>query len=137
MYFKVNRLKIECACQMLICLSTCDYLLDHLFKTFIFGFQNMTEYLCENNNQFNTKIGKKSTNKNHLDCLIENSIILLDSFDFILNIRCLDNYTKISTCTRDELLKFLNSIFIQLTEYYPLLAIKMAKTIQLLNLKIK
>ena len=126
--FKVNKQRIECATQMLICLSSCDYLLDHLLRSVIFGLQNCCSYLCDNHSRIEI---------NNLNILLENTISLLECLDSIANIRNLGNFTKIDSNVKIEMHKFLNTIFIQLTDIYPILAIKMARTIQILNLKTK
>jgi hypothetical protein len=112
---------------MLICLSSCDYLLDHLLSSILFGLQNSCSYLCDN----------LSIEISALNTLLENTMALLECLDSIINIRNLGNFTKIDSNVKIDLHKLLNTIFIQLTEIYPVLAIKMAKTIQILNLKTK
>ena len=115
---------------MLISLSACDYLLEHLFKSILFGLQNSATYLCDNYVAANT-------NDDDENILLQNMISLLECLDSIINIRNLDNFTKISSNIKLDLNKFLNTIFIQLTDIYPILAIKMAKSIQMLNLQQK
>ena len=115
---------------MLICLSSCDYLLDHLLMSIIFGLQNSSIYLCEN-------YAIERTIPENENFLLQNTISLLECFDSIINIRSLGNYTKIDSNVKNDLNKLLNTIFIQLTDIYPILAIKMAKSMQMLNLKTK
>lgn len=113
---------------MLVCLSSCDYLLDHFFKSVIFGLQNSITYLCDN---------YISNTDDNINVLLQNTISLVECLDSVINIRNLGNFTKIDSDVKLDLNKFLNKVFIQLTDIYPILAIKMVKSIQMLNLKTK
>ena len=126
---------------MLTCLSMCDWLLEYILNSILFGLENFIVYLCDfNSNSTTTSTGHDDSvmiNGATEEASIENCLLILDTFDSIIRLRLLDNYTCLNENLKLNLGKTLNLIFIKLTELHPLLAIQMAKIIQLLNIGVK
>jgi hypothetical protein len=65
--------------------------------------------------------------------LIDNCVDLLDCLDRIVQIRLLQYYSNLSPNTIQSLNKLLDFMFINLTDVYPLLAVKLTKLLQILH----
>ncbi len=124
---------------MLTCLSMCDWLLEYILNSILFGLENFIVYLCDFNSTTTITGHDDSVMINSAieEASIENCLLILDTFDSIIRFRLLDNYTCLNENLKQNLGKTLNLIFIKLTELHPLLAIEMAKIIQLLNIGVK
>jgi hypothetical protein len=120
---------------MLIILSTCDYIVDNLLDLVVYGLQNLTQYLCESIHSSLLPANKEHENeiKAKNEYLIDNCVDLLECLDRILQIRHLQYYPKLSSNTISNLNKFLEFVFINLTDVYPLLAVRLTKLLQFLN----
>ncbi len=142
-------MQLQCACELLVCLSTCDYLIENLLNSILYALQTLIKYLCESMNYCqsaaNTNITTTTKNtKEHEtqmmndlkpknEYLIENCVDLLDCVDKILQIRLLKYYTKLNSDLVLNLNKLIDFMFIHLTDVYPLLAVKLTKLLQILN----
>jgi hypothetical protein len=132
MSFKDDPAKLACCNQILIVLSTSDYLLNSVLVSIIENLQIVIDFLCEKASR-----PDPANEKAELENIANNCIELCNCVDSIVKIRLLDNYTPINTQIRAHLTKFLNSVFINLTDTYPLIAIQLSKLIQLLSLSDK
>ena len=125
-FFKISPIiKQVCACQILITFSTSDYLLNPVLHSIIKSLRITISFLCEQIN----------ASEEQIESTASNCIQLANCTEMIIRIRHLDNFNTINSKVKLNLLNCLNTIFINLTEVYPLLAIEMSKLIQLLNLK--
>jgi len=116
---KIHESKIECACNMLINLSMCDYLLDFILDAMIVTLKTVSTYLRE------------SEDKENNEALILNTSFILECLDSIINLRSLSYNTKINAELKKNLNELLNFVFIELSDSYPFLAIRIAKLIEL------
>lgn len=119
-----------CATQMIIIISTSDYLLNPVLFSIIKGLQFMIEYICSRKG---TNLLSEYCQNTEAENIAFNCWHLIDCIEFIINIRSLDNFSVINNHVKERVFNILNTIFINLTEIYPLLAIKMSKLIQLLD----
>lgn len=126
---KFCALKLTCCSQILIILSTSDYLLNSVLNSSINGLQIALDYLCDLNRS------NKNKKEGEIENLSGNCIHLCDCLVSIANIRQLDNYTPISSQIKGNINKILNTIFISLTDSFPLIAIQLSKLIQLLAIQ--
>ena len=108
---------------MLIAISTSDYLLNPVLGSIIVNLQIVTDYLCE-------PVGQKSPLE--IESITSDCVQLCTCAQSILKIRLLDNYNPLTVQIQEQLSKFLNHVFINLTDCYPLIAIEFSKLIQLL-----
>lgn len=76
--------------------------------------------------------GEKTLEPNKIETISNNCVQLCQCIHSIVTIRLLDNYTPLSDQVKIDLNKLLNSIFINLTNSYPFIAIELSKLIQLL-----
>lgn len=145
-----NSEKVACACQMLIIFSTSDYLLNIVLSLTIKSLQISIDYVCE---KLRTSRGginyqqiqngqaqidpRQAEIGEELECTAQNCSRLANCIEFIVQIRNLDNFKGINREVKVNVLQILNSIFIHLTEIYPMLAIQMSKIMQLLKLNEK
>jgi hypothetical protein len=70
-----------------------------------------------------------------IEQIFHNSRCLIDCIESIIKLRLLDNITSLSSQLKQSLSQLLNSIFINLADIFPLMAIHLSKLIQLLSLK--
>jgi hypothetical protein len=116
-----------------------------LLNSIIYAIQSLIKYLCEsiNNCVSNKVVLTKSDLKDNESLieeiklkngyLIENCIDLLDCVDRILQIRLLKYYSHLNSSLIDSLKNLIDFMFINLTDLYPLLAVKLTKLLQILN----
>ncbi len=119
---------MQCATQMIIIVSTSDYLLNPVLYSIIRGLHMIIDYIC-NGNRRQTSVDENADAEN----IAFNCWHLTNCIEFILNIRNLDNFSVINNHVKEKLYQTLNTIFINLTDVYPLLAIKLSKLMQFLN----
>jgi hypothetical protein len=128
--------KKDVATQMLIILSTSDYLLNAVLFSIVNGLKGfidanlIAQNRCARSDTF-------AENSDTIETIMCNLMRLTECAEYIVKIRTLDNYRPICAQLMPSLNMLLNSIFIDLTTNYPLIAIQMSKIIQLLTLNDK
>jgi len=90
--------------------------------------QAVVDYLCEKS------AAGKEKDPMEIESVASDCIQLSNCTQTIIRIRLLDNYENLGLQFKDQLAKFLNSIFINLADSYPLIAIEFSRLIQLLSL---
>ncbi len=124
--------------QVLIVFSTSDYLVNYVLYFAIEELQLIADTIIklidELNNQCVNEI-ERSTKTRYIQASSNNCRLLSNCLESIIKIRNLENFTSISNKLKTNMNSILNTIFIKLTDVYPLLAIEISKLIQLLTLK--
>lgn len=119
---------------MLIVLSTSDYLLNPVLDKTIKSLQVSIDYICEKSLTVATA---GTLPMEAISNIAQNCSHLSNSVEFIVKLRHLDNFREINSQVKRNLVHNLNTVFIRLTDVYPLLAIQMSKLMQLLNVNEK
>ena len=117
--------KKRLASKMIIIFGTNDFLINHVLASLVSGLQIVLDYVVE-------RAGSTDQDLD-LDQLIGNSEILIESIELIVRIRALSNYKDLHQSTKRSLIQLINTIFIKISDKYPLFAIKLSKVIQLLG----
>jgi hypothetical protein len=135
------------ATQILIVLSTSDYLLNLVIFSIVNGLKafvdtNLISSISQNecsssssSSSSNNEMRMENSNEPPVEeALMSNLMSLIECVEYIVKIRRLDNHRPISEQVMPNLLMLLNTIFVDLTAQYPLIAIQMSKIIQILSL---
>ncbi|CAF0755373.1 unnamed protein product [Brachionus calyciflorus] len=135
---KANNQKLFCCNQILFIFSTSDYLLNQIVFSIINSLKISIEYLLDMKRflQINSQLDDSSRleKQNEIHNVSNNCILLTECLAAIAQMRLLEYYTPISDQTKIYLNNTLNSIFINLTDTFPIIAIKLSKLIQLISL---
>lgn len=107
--------------EILSIMATSDFLINSVLASIMTAIQILVNCL----------LGDIQDKK--LDDLVQSCSQLCRCVDSIVKIRQLDNFATLSEHTRQSIQQTLNTIFINLTENYPILAIQMSNLIQLLS----
>ncbi len=118
---------------MIIIISTSDYLLNMVVNSTIKSLQISVDYICEMH-QRAIQTDKNTEMNNDLEFLAQNCSQLANCIEFIVRLRNIDNFSKINGQVKMNLIHILNTVFINLSEIYPLLAIQISKIMQLMNI---
>jgi len=95
--------------------------------------QISVDYICEMH-QRAIQTDKNTEMNNDLEFLAQNCSQLANCIEFIVRLRNIDNFSKINGQVKMNLIHILNTVFINLSEIYPLLAIQISKIMQLMNI---
>ncbi len=123
-----------CGCQMIMIISTSDHLLNTVLNSTIKSLQISVDYICEMYKRENQPDQNREMLE-ELECLAHNCSQLANCIEFIVRLRNLDNFSSINSQVKTNLIHILNTVFINLSDIYPLLAIQMSKVMQLMNLE--
>jgi hypothetical protein len=123
-----------CGCQMIMIISTSDHLLNTVLNSTIKSLQISVDYICEMYKRENQPDQNREMLE-ELECLAQNCSQLANCIEFIVRLRNLDNFSSINSQVKTNLIHILNTVFINLSDIYPLLAIQMSKVMQLMNLE--
>jgi len=123
-----------CGCQMIMIISTSDHLLNTVLNSTIKSLQISVDYICEMYKRENQQ-GQNREMLEELECLAQNCSQLANCIEFIVRLRNLENFSSINSQVKTNLIHILNTVFINLSDIYPLLAIQMSKVMQLMNLE--
>lgn len=121
--------------QILISLSTSDYLVNSVILAIVKNLQIAIDYLHEKSKiKPPNPIMDEKQQKIETENTAHNCIHLCSCIESIVHCRLLSNYTPLSDTIKTYLNKFLNTVFINLTQSHPIIAIQASKVIQLLCL---
>ena len=98
------------------------------------GLLSSAEYLTDLQKQTTTNKEKRAE-VTSVESMATDCVHLCNTLQMIIQIRLLDNYAPLNDQLEQQLSRLLNTIFIKLTDSFPLIAIELSKIIQILAMK--
>ena len=129
----MNAIKQKCGCNMLVAMSSSDYLLNNILFAMIkkieIGLQDIIDIHHHNESA-------SSSPSNNIVILSNNCFNLCICIEEIIQKRKLDNFNEINPNIKSKLCHIFNKVFVDLTELNdPSLAFQVTKIIQILSLQ--
>jgi hypothetical protein len=129
----MHAIKQKCGCNLVIALSSSDYLLNNILLAII---KKIEIGLLDIINIHRRNDAQSSSPSENIAILTNNCFNLCDCIEEIIQKRKLDNFSDINPHIKSKLCHIFNKVFVDLTELNdPSLAFQVTKIIQILSIQ--